>query len=61
MRVIEVKRQRPGAPAERVMPAADTVLRSGDSLIVIGPTAAIGRLERGELAEDETLAATGIE
>ena len=61
VRVIEVKRQRPGAPAERVMPAADTVLRSGDALIVIGPTAAIGRLEKGELAEDETLAATGAE
>ena len=61
VRVIEVKRQRAGAPAERVMPAADTVLRSGDALILIGPTAAIGRLEKGELAEDETLAATGIE
>ena len=61
VRVIEVKRQRPGAPAERVMPAADTVLRSGDALIVIGPTEAMSRLERGELAADEALAHTGID
>ena len=56
VRVIEVKRQRPGAPSERVMPAADTVLRSGDALIVIGPTEAISRLEKGDLAADEATA-----
>jgi uncharacterized protein with PhoU and TrkA domain len=61
VRVIEVKRQRPGAPAERVMPAAETVLRSGDALIVIGPTAAISRLEKGELAGDEALAHSEID
>jgi CIC family chloride channel protein len=61
VRVIELKRQRPGAPAERVMPAADTVLRRGDALIVIGPTTAISRLEKGELQESEALAEAEVE
>jgi CIC family chloride channel protein len=56
VRVIELKRNRPGAPPERVMPTAQTVLRNGDELIVIGPTAAIARLEQGELLVDEALA-----
>jgi CBS domain-containing protein len=56
VRVIEVKRSRPGAPPERLMPSADTLLRSGDELIVIGPTAAIARLEQGELHDDEAIA-----
>jgi hypothetical protein len=55
-RVIEIKRPRPGGPPSRVMPAADTRLAAGDELIVIGPTAAMERLERGELAVDEALA-----
>jgi CBS domain-containing protein len=61
VRVIEIKRQRPGAPPVRVMPAADTRLRAGDELIVIGPTAAMERLERGELAADEALAHAEID
>jgi Trk K+ transport system NAD-binding subunit len=61
VRVIELKRQRAGAPAERVMPSADTVLRSGDALIVIGPNAGISRLEKGELQEAEALAQPAFE
>jgi chloride channel protein, CIC family len=56
VRVIEVKRPRTGGLAERVMPAADTRLRAGDELIVIGPTAAIDRLAKGDPGVDEALA-----
>ena len=56
VRVIEIKRQRSGGPPIRVMPTADTRLTAGDELIVIGPTSAMERLERGELAPDEALA-----
>jgi CIC family chloride channel protein len=56
VRVIEVKRNRPGAPPERLMPTADTLLRNGDELIVIGPTIAIARLEQGDLQLDEAAA-----
>ncbi|HXT19407.1 MAG TPA: chloride channel protein, partial [Thermoanaerobaculia bacterium] len=56
VRIIEIKRGRQGAPPSRVMPAAETRLLRGDELIVIGPTAAIERLERGELGVDEALA-----
>ena len=58
VRVIEIKRSRAGAPAERLMPTADTVLRGSDELIVIGPTVAIARLEKDELQADEVLAHT---
>ena len=61
VRVIELKRPRPGGPPERLMPTADTVLRGGDELIVIGPTVAIGRLERGELHDDEAMAHTEVD
>ncbi len=61
VRIIEIKRQRQGAPPTRVMPAAETRLARGDELIVIGPTAAIERLERGELGVDEALAHAEID
>ncbi len=61
VRVIEIKRPRPGGPPARVMPAAETELCAGDELIVIGPTAAIERLEKGELDVDEALAHTEID
>ena len=61
VRVIEMKRPRPGAPPARLMAAADTRLQRGDELIVIGPTAAIERLERGELGVDEALAHAEID
>lgn len=61
VRVIEMKRLRPGAPPQRLMAAADTRLQRGDELIVIGPTAAIERLERGELGVDEALAHAEID
>jgi hypothetical protein len=43
------------------MPAAETVLRAEDELIVIGPTDAIARLERGVLPTDEAAAIAGID
>jgi CIC family chloride channel protein len=63
VRVIEVKRPRAGAPPTRVIPAADTILRAGDELIVIGPTAALLRLEKGELlaTADEAVAHVEID
>lgn len=61
VRVIEVKRNRTGAPPERLMPTADMVLRSSDELIVIGPRGAIERLEKGELHGDEAAAHAGID
>ncbi len=47
VRVIEIKRDRPGG-AERVIPGGDTVLRRRDQLIVLGPSEAIAALERME-------------
>jgi Trk K+ transport system NAD-binding subunit len=43
------------------MPAADTVLRGDDELIVIGPTEAIARLEKGVPPADEAAAHAEID
>jgi Trk K+ transport system NAD-binding subunit len=60
VRVVEIKRPRPGG-YERVIPDGTTVLRAGDALIAIGPTAGLERLERGALAGDEAMAHRGID
>jgi CIC family chloride channel protein len=55
-RVMEIKRQgRTGE--ESVVPAGDTVLLPGDSLLLLGPTATVKALEEGKLTQvDEALA-----
>ena len=50
VRVIEIKRPGRGGP-EWIVPGAATDLRAGDLLVVLGPTAAVEALSRGELAE----------
>jgi CIC family chloride channel protein len=54
VRVLEIRRRGERGRA-RVIPDSATVLEEGDGLIVLGPTAAIAALERGELpaAEEE--------
>jgi len=58
VRVLEIKR--PGRDgAEWIVPGAATELRAGDLLVVLGPTAAVEALARGELAEPPPAAAPG--
>jgi len=47
VRVIEIKRGE-GMREDRVIPGGETVFEAGDRLIVLGPTAAVERLEAGE-------------
>ena len=47
VRVIEIKRGE-GLREDRVIPGGETVFEPGDRLIVLGPTAEVERLERGE-------------
>jgi CIC family chloride channel protein len=56
LRVLEVKRPhgKPGGDDERIIPAAETVFRSGDQLIVLGPLASLELLERGIAAAIES-------
>ncbi|MGH9381514.1 MAG: chloride channel protein, partial [Thermoanaerobaculia bacterium] len=60
VRVLEIKRRSPRGE-DRVLAGAATVLRSGDELIVLGPTAALERLSRGEPVADEAAAHAGID
>ena len=48
VRVLEIKRPRRDG-AEWIVPDAGTELRAGDLLVVLGPTAAVERMARGEL------------
>jgi Trk K+ transport system NAD-binding subunit len=48
LRVLELRRQGERGRT-REIPGGSTVLREGDALIVLGPTAAIAAVERGEL------------
>jgi Trk K+ transport system NAD-binding subunit len=55
-RVIEIKRQGPHGE-EPVIPDADTVLQTGDILVVIGPTSQVESLSAGRAPTlDEALA-----
>lgn len=49
VRVLEVRRSGPRGEIHKLVPAADTLLRAGDDLVVTGPTSALEALERGEL------------
>lgn len=60
VRVLELKRHG-SRGEERVVAGATTLLRSGDELIVLGPTAALERLSRGKLVADEAAAHAAID
>jgi CBS domain-containing protein len=59
-RVLEIRRG-VGRSEERVLPEAGTVLRAGDRLTLLGPTAALEALERGETPVGEAAAHRGID
>jgi CIC family chloride channel protein len=59
-RVLEIRRGA-GRSEERVLPEAGTVLRAGDRLTLLGPTAALEALERGETPVGEAAAHRGID
>ncbi|HXU45842.1 MAG TPA: chloride channel protein [Thermoanaerobaculia bacterium] len=48
VRVIEIRRRKPYGEEEHVIPAGETVLQAGDRLALVGPSAALERLEKGE-------------
>jgi hypothetical protein len=48
-------------PEERVIPDASTRLEPGDALLLLGPTAAIEALERGEIRQSEAEVHAGID
>lgn len=52
VRVLEIKRRR-GQVEERVIPDGAAILGKADVLVVLGPTAAVEALERGEVAWTE--------
>lgn len=60
-RVLEIMRRGGGGREERVIPEAATRLEAGDALLLLGPTAAIEALERGEMRQSEADVAAGID
>jgi Trk K+ transport system NAD-binding subunit len=60
-RVLEVLRRGGGGIEERVIPGAATVLVAGDAQLLLGPTASIDAIERGELRQSESEVAAGID
>jgi chloride channel protein, CIC family len=60
VRVIEIKRGR-GPAGERVIPGGETVLETGDQLIVLGPSAAVEALAEGKAAVTEAEAMERID
>jgi CIC family chloride channel protein len=60
-RVLEILRRTGPGGEERVIPGASTVLEAGDALLLLGPTAAIETLERGEVRQSEADVAAGID
>ena len=49
VRVLEIRRPGPRGEVQKLVPAANLVLWTGDDLVVVGPTAALEALDRGEL------------
>jgi CIC family chloride channel protein len=60
-RVLEILRGGGTGAEERVIPEARTRLESGDALLLLGPTAAIEALERGEIRQSEAEVRAGID
>jgi CIC family chloride channel protein len=60
-RVLEILRRTGNGGEERVIPGAATRLEAGDALLLLGPTAAIAALERGEMRQSEADVAAGID
>jgi CIC family chloride channel protein len=60
-RVIEIKRRTADGVEERIIPDAATRLERGDLLLLLGPTEALERLERGEMPVLHTEAVRGVE
>ncbi len=60
-RVLEILRRVGNGAEERVIPEAATRLEIGDALLLLGPTAAIEALERGEIRQSEAEVRAGID